>query len=66
MVKTCKGFQKIFMSTPPEEASLCFLLKFADVILLCQKLASITVSSPHFVPYTLYSLMQVDNENIYL
>lgn len=62
----CKEFSGGLPDTPPEEASLCVLSKFANVILVCQKLASVFVSSPHFVPSTLYSIMQVDNENTYL
>lgn len=41
----------------PEETSLRVLLKFANIILLCKKLTSIFLSSPHFVPYTLYYIM---------
>lgn len=63
---TVMGFQEVFTSTLPEEASLCILLKFANIVLLCPKLNFTFVSSLLFIPHTLYSVMQVDNENVYL
>jgi len=60
MSRQVKGFQEVFTSALPEEASLRVLLKFASIILLCKKVTSMFVSSPHFVSYTLYYIVQVD------